>query len=84
MLICRQVITKVSTVVHLQVPVADVPHHPLSWTMGEEFRGICVLAREDQESVQPKVGLDEEEVSAAAPHLMTVGISYWEELCGLG
>lgn len=34
--------------------------------------------------MQPKVGLDEEEVSAAAPHLMIVGISYCEELCGLG
>lgn len=83
-LICRQVIPRVSTVVHLQVPVAGVPHHTLSWATAEELRGICVLARKDQESMQPQVGLDGEERSTADPHHMTEGISYWEELCGLG
>lgn len=67
MLICREVFTRVRPVVHLQVPVADVPHHPLFWAVGEDLRGICVLAREDQESMQPQVGLDGEEVSTAAP-----------------
>lgn len=66
-LICREVFTRVRPVVHLQVPVADMPHRPLFWAVGEELRGICVLAREDQESVQPQVGLDGEEVSTAAP-----------------
>lgn len=83
-LICRQFITRVRTVCTFTSACNWCATTYSTLGKGGGIKGDLCPGKGTQESMQPQVGLHGDEVSTAAPHLMTEVISYWEELCGLG